>query len=53
MPHRTFYDYVIAGAGTAGLVLAARLSEDPNASVCVLEAGDDLSLDKVVKEPGE
>ncbi|MEO0385982.1 MAG: GMC family oxidoreductase N-terminal domain-containing protein, partial [Pseudomonadota bacterium] len=39
------FDYVIIGGGTAGLVLAGRLSEDPKTRVAVLEAGPENTFE--------
>ncbi|CAI4216065.1 unnamed protein product [Parascedosporium putredinis] len=49
--HRPHPDYVIAGAGTAGLVVANRLSEDPNVSVVVIEPGSDQRTNPNVTNP--
>lgn len=50
IPHSA--DYIIVGGGTAGLVLAARLSEIPNKSIIVLEGGKNLLQDPRVDTPG-
>jgi choline dehydrogenase-like flavoprotein len=45
------YDFVIVGGGTAGLVVAARLTENPDVMVGVIEAGKDRLGDMLVDTP--
>ena len=44
-------DYLIIGGGTAGLCIAARLTENPNVTVGVLEGGENRLDDKNVLTP--
>lgn len=44
------FDYVVAGGGSAGCVVASRLSEDPSVTVCLLEAGGE-GRDVLIRAP--
>lgn len=46
------FDYVIAGGGTSGLVVASRLTEDPSIRVIVLEAGTNCLDSPRITIPG-
>lgn len=45
------YDFIVVGGGLAGLVVATRLSENPNISVVVIEAGNDHIADPRIRTP--
>lgn len=45
-------DYLVVGGGTSGLVLATRLSDNPNITIGVIEAGQDHAGDPAVTVPG-
>jgi choline dehydrogenase-like flavoprotein len=49
----TDFDYLIVGGGVAGLTLAARLSENREVTVGVIEAGKDVSNLENIRVPGE
>ena len=52
MPRDPVYDYIIAGAGSAGCVLAHRLTEEATTRVLLLEAGASDRAMPILTSPG-
>jgi choline dehydrogenase-like flavoprotein len=49
---KTSFDYIVCGGGTAGCTIAARLSENPDVTVGLIEAGKSRLGDPMVEIPG-
>jgi len=45
------FDYIVVGGGTAGLVVAVRLTENPDVRVLVLEAGENQLANPMINIP--
>ena len=48
---KTNFDYIVIGAGSAGCVLAARLTEDADVTVALVEAGDSDNAPEIDDSP--